>query len=75
MAIVAPDNNPTVVPTEARKQGSLWVLLAGLAGLLLDLLPIVPIPDEWKPWMPVATAVLGYVAHQRWGPDEYRPDV
>lgn len=75
MALVAQDTDPVVVPTPVHQQGSVWVTLAAVAGLLLDLIPLVPIPEDWKPWVPVATAVLAWILHQRLGPDEYKPKV
>lgn len=73
MAITAPDNNPDVRPTPVRAQGSVWVLLAALAGLLVELLSSLPIPDAVRPYVPGITAILGWFAHQQWGPDEYHP--
>ena len=73
MQIIAPNTNPDVTPTPIHAQGSVWVSVAGIAGLLLDLIPIVPIPDAWKPYVPVVTMILGFFAHQTWGSHEYRP--
>jgi hypothetical protein len=73
MALEAPDTNPDVEPTPVPAQGSVWAVIGSFVGLLVALLPVLPLPDSVKPWMPAITAFLGWALHQLVGDDEYRP--
>lgn len=63
MPLVAPNTDPIVVPTSIPKQGGIWASLGGLLGVVVDLIPTIPIPDVWRPWVPFIGGVLGYLAH------------
>lgn len=73
MSLVAPNTDHTVVPTPVRRQGSVWTALGGLAGFLADHLDLLPIPPAYSRWLPVVGLLLGWLAHQILGPDEYQP--
>lgn len=72
MALVAPDTNPDVKPTPVKRQGSLWVAIGGIVGLLLEVLPVLPpLPEGVAQWLPAIGVGLAYLAHLKFGPDEY----
>ena len=72
MSLVAPPTSEPVKPISVQRQGSVWTALGSLAGLLVTLLPVAPLPDPWRPWLPFTGALLGWLAHQFAGPDEYQ---
>lgn len=75
MKMLAPDTlRPRgVEPIPVHGQQGIWVVIGMIAGFLLDLIPVLPLPERLKPWLPAITALLGLLAHWQWGPAQYRP--
>lgn len=68
----APDNNPDVKPKGLMLEGGVWATLGSIAGLAPLILGMLP-PDKY-PWVPAASAFVGWLLKYIFVPPSYIPD-